>query len=252
MNFSELSGINFSVPSDDEFHAMMKEKYDAVSFSYINNWPKEWVGISMPTQLVELTDDEINNYEKALEGEIELLQPLAEKLDRALGWDRKFIRLNSRSPKDATYPELPITLSGKTFVEWMVCSERCLDDIVMMKAAKVPVFICLRDVHHFHKEVEYRCFFNGKNVTIAQYHYDQLFPHLQNAVTRERIEREVINFFEKSIKPYGPKHPYVFDVYFYQGEWRLLEINPYGLSDPCAAINYENIERGGFYYIDQT
>ena len=153
------------------------------------------------------------------------------------------MRLNSRSPKDATYPGLPVTCSGKQAVYWLGGSERVLDDVVMIRGARKPIFICLREVRLLHKDGEFRCFArDGKMLAVSRYFFAD--PPQSALQPDEHIWDAAVSFYDKHLGTHYPD--VVFDLYAPGSAQELLiEINPYGMSHPCMFSGYGEIEEIG-------
>jgi len=165
---------------------------------------------------------------------------IAQRIDDICGWNWHFFRLNSRSPKDGCFPmSIPVTCSGKEVLNSIASSMRCMDDIAMFDRTNDPLFICLREfVPMMNAEEELRCFVrNGDLVAVAQYGF-------QAAAFPEDMRARVDEFFAQHIKPHLPIQDLVFDVWPQYEKIMLIEINPYGLSDPVGARSYDEIERG--------
>jgi hypothetical protein len=177
------------------------------------------------------------------------MDAFAAELDAAMGWDRKFVRLNSRSPKDWPYPfEVPATCSGKEAISMMAGSERVLDDLYEFSwVPEQPAYVCLRDFVYWIKGWnEFRCFVKD-GALIAVTHYDYRKP-APDKVTRKApdIRRIIDRYFLEKLKPALHVDTVVFDVAIDlpAGDQPLLiEINPYGLSDPCWFGSYAEVER---------
>lgn len=240
----------FKEPTPEERRAASEAWAARVRDTFIDRWPKDLAALSMPTRLVRF-DKELA---KAMfdgspatwkRGHVEL----AAEIDAICGWDRKFFRLNSRSPKDFPWPfEVPISCSGREMLSVFASSERALDDIVMFYDAPDPLFICLRDwVPGMQPAWEFRCFVkDGDLLAVAEYGLEGLhFEPDADPAFRRIIDR----YFAETVRPRLHIDTVVFDVYVGGGlaagdAPMLIEINPYGLSDPVGAGSYDAIERG--------
>lgn len=224
-----------------------REKFAAVGEFNIDRWPDEIHALSMPTKLIPVDASEfLNIFDYHTEGWLPLMQRYADTLDAEMGWDRHMIRLNSRSPKDASYPIAPVTCAGKTAMEWLSCSERVMDDTSLHLYAREPLYIALREWRPIRIEWEVRCFAkDGKVIAASRYDYRNPAPEeWLGAPVFERIRA----FYDLHLS----KHydTVVFDLAFgvpgTDGPL-LVEVNPYGMSDPCCFGSYDAIETiGGF------
>lgn len=237
------------MPTDEELRASSLRWFERIGPTLIDRWPAEMARLSVRTELVPFP--------------IELMEPLFEpkgddpdkaviefamELDAKIGWKRRFVRLNSRSPKDATWPfEAPATISGKEAITMFAGSERILDDLCYFRRIpEYPAYVCLRDWHWgFRTENEYRCFVkDGKLIAVTHYDYTKPWggPEDGGKATRAAIDL----WFTEALKPTLPIDTVVFDVHFdpYSNSrnFLLIEINPYGLSDPCHFKSYERVE----------
>jgi hypothetical protein len=236
--FPDLSMIKFRMPSEEELEASCTERYAAVCEFMIDYWPEEIRALSFPTKMIKVDAAKIRQlYDHDWE---ESANELATMLDAEMGWENFFVRLNSRSPKDAT--DLPITCSGKQAISWIKASTRCLDDITEAYYAKKPVYICLREATYLHKDFEYRCFAkDGKVLAVSRYFYqDEPEAKPEKGLVMKAAE----SFYEKHLAKQYPD--VVFDLYAPgTAQEILIEINPYGLSNPCLFESYEEIENEG-------
>jgi len=237
------------MPTPEEHREVSLAWLKRVQPTLIDQWPSELTALSMPTKLVKV--DAITMFEEicSLHDGKEMgpyLPALALELDRQIGWDRKFVRLNSRSPKDWPWPfHVPATISGKEAVSILSGSERVLDDLLEFKyVPEQPCFICLRDwVHWISGENEFRCFVkDGRLIAVTHYDYTKPAPE-RLAVQGTDIRAKIDTYFIERLRPTLPIDTVVFDVALnYDGELLLIEINPYGLSDPCWFGSYAAVE----------
>lgn len=212
----------------------------------LDQWPQEYRDLSMPTELVKVDAIEMAEFWGHDPMPTPFAKELAKRLDGIMGWDRKFVRLNSRSPKDGCWPaEIPLTRSGKEAVSFISASERCLDDVCRFaRIPEQPLYVCLRkQAYGLRPELEFRCFVKERDL-IAVTAYD----YATNSVEKPNddgafLRRLIDEFFSEKIKQSLPSNDLVFDVWLDGKMLRLVEINPYGLSDPCFFQSYENVEK---------
>lgn len=243
--FSEIK-----MPTPEEHRAVSLAWLARIQQTLIDQWPAEMAALSMPTRLIRIDAAAVFTAICDLHDRKDMdqvLLDLADELDAAIGWDRKFIRLNSRSPKDNIWPyEVPATLSGKEAVSMLAGSERVIDDLMEFQyVPEQPAYICLRDhIWWIRSENEFRCFVkDGKLVAVT--HYDYTKPVPEAFIARGAEIRHLIDvFFEDRMRQCIPVKTLVFDVAMNtnDGSLMLIEINPYGRSDPCWFGSYEAVE----------
>lgn len=247
-----LGDIVISMPSAEELRASSLVWLDRVGPTLIDQWPADVLALSMPTKFVRfprgMIDDVFEPHQRGAGVPVSVAE-LAAELDTAMGWERQFVRLNSRSPKDAPWPfEVPATLSGKEAMVIMACSERILDDLCFFEhIPEQPAYVCLRRWDpRIRSWGEYRCFVkDGELIAVSHYDYHHRInvPADGGKAIRELIGR----WFIKTLKPRLHLQTVVFDVFLGDDGPLLIELNPYGLSDPCWLGNYRSVERFSGY-----
>lgn len=232
----------FVMPTDEQVRESAGRRYAMSGPFDIDRWPESIRALSMPTKMIEVDDPErwLSMWDDPANG---VAAAYAAKLDEAMGWGHHFIRLNSRSPKDAAFPVAPITCAGKQAMWWITVSERCIDDSVMHWHAGAPIFICLREWRPIQPAYEFRCFAKGGEV-IAVSRYDYLHDSKVPDAAAPRLMDAAKRFYGSHLAHhYGDV---VFDIHALgSGSELLIELNPYGLSDPCCFGSYEEVEKGG-------
>ncbi len=246
---SEFTIPEFRFPTEEELRTGAKAKFALSGAFNIERWPAEVRALSMPTKLVAVDAAEFQGiFEYQAAGWCELMQRYADQLDAEMGWDRYMIRLNSRSPKDASYPISPVTCSGKTAMEWLSTSVRVADDTSLHLYAGEPLFIALREWRPIRIDQEVRCFAKaGEVIGASRYDYGTPAPAEWANASASAYERIKAFYRDHLAEHY---ETVVFDLAFgvpdYDGPL-LVELNPYGLSDPCCFGSYEAVENiGGF------
>lgn len=242
-----ISLMRLQPPTAEEHRAASLAWLGRIGPTLIDQWPADVLALSAPTifvpapveQMLELFGDDPPG---ALLG----VADLAAELDAKLGWERRFIRLNSRSPKDALWPlQVPVTCSGREALLMMGNSERVLDDLIEFKyVPEQPALICLRQFNSgIRPEREYRCFVRDGEM-IAVTHYDYLNPRPAPEDGGRAIRAAIDAYFRDTLKPRLHMDTVVFDVFIgWDGDIGLIELNPYGRSDPCWLGSYEEVER---------
>lgn len=239
----------FRLPTPEEHRAASLAWLSRIQPTLMDQWPKELMALSIPTKLLPIDVDRIwSSLCKFHDGEgvDNGLKGLALALDHYIGWNRKFIRLNSRSPKDNLWPfEVAATVSGKEAVLLLAGSMRVLDDLMEFRwIPEQPASVAIRD---FDPRIsgwnEFRCFVKDGDL-IAVTHYDYTKEAPDRIVKNDKEIREKINaYFAEELKPVLHVGTVVFDLAMMNDmSFVLIEINPYGLSDPCHFQTYKNVE----------
>lgn len=237
--------FEFKEPPPEEIKAGALAYYDRVSHTFLDRWPPGLMELSFPTKFIEIDPVRVQGFWDNRPGPY--AYELAEDMDRAMDWTNHFFRLNSRSPKDAAYPSAPITCSGRQAVSWMIESMRCLEDVSLITSAEKPLFACLRDLAILYKDAEFRCFAKGGQfIGMSRYFYNEPPGHsepdgsaLMKAAEAFYNRHLRYHFADIVFDMHGPGMPFE----------KLIEINPYGLSDPCLFETYARIEsEGGFMW----
>ncbi len=236
------------LPSEEEMVERARAWFEQAGHTLYDRWPDHYQQISTPTKLVEVDAVASRSFwgDDTRLGSNPYAIALAATLEREIGWTVWFLRLNSRSPKDAPWPfdDLPLAVGGRQAVQMVASSERCLTDIMhFSRLPDVKCYACLREYDHdIRYGDEFRAFVKGGDL-IAVSHYDYLGPKRAPPRDDGRHLRGVIDtFFSDHIRPDLPTKDLVFDVAVNDGRTKLIEINPYGLSDPCFFGSYEAVE----------
>lgn len=241
IDFSALS-FNFEMPSREEMAIGAKERFDRVAHFMIDRWPESVRALSFPTTMVPVSAAEMRGLYETEDRDAWKANAtqLADRLDAIMQWDAFFIRMSSRSPKDVT--DRPITCSGRQAVDWIASSMRCMEDVSTADLAEEQMFICLRQPLHMFADGEFRCFArDGKVLGVSRYFYNTEPEH---RMPEGKVLAAATAFYDKHLAAHYPD--VVFDLYLpgMEGE-TLIELNPYGLSDPCLFGSYDEVEQGG-------
>lgn len=242
------------MPTEAELRASSLRWFEVTGPTLIDQWPRELMALSIPTTFVPFPIEIMEPLFEPKDGEFSKeVQEFAQQLDREIGWKRRFVRLNSRSPKDATWPfEAPATVSGKEAICMFAGSERIIDDLCWFShIPEHPAYVCLRDwVWGFSTKNEYRCFVkDGKLIAVTHYDYTKPWqgPEDGGKATRAVID----DWFTDVLKPVLHVDTVVFDIHLdphsRNNPLLLIEINPYGRSDPCYFKNYDRVENSSGY-----
>lgn len=142
---------------------------------------------------------------------------------------RRFVRLNSRSPKDVVGPEGPITASATQAIGWLRASHsRARPDLLALRSAGLPAQICLRDVIQDIATHEYRCVvLGGQLVGVAETRSRRL---LKSTVgfNASAVLAKLTWLIESILAPHAHNPDFVVDAFCPPSLHRavLIEINP--------------------------
>lgn len=234
--------VTDSPEAKERIRKSKQNKHDFLKPYMMDYWYPRVSDMTIPAIFVEIpSGDFVNVFDgREFAGSDDFIL----QLENAIGGKKHFIKTNNRSPKDWSYPDAPSASNAKEAIHALAGSMRILDDCVdLMDIA--PFYAVVRPWVDIDPKYEFRCFVkNGKMIAVTQYFYDRYFPGLdiEAGGIKEKIE-----IFHQALAERYPVKDYVFDVYINSGTVILIEINPYGLSDPCLFETYENIETvGGF------
>ena len=214
----------------------------------INNWSKELLDLKIPTFHAKINITKYVDYfiglcdgkfcEKTKREFIDIFGKYFEYNTS------QFVRLNRRSPKDYKIR----CESSEDVYDAISNSMRAFEDLCFLKMANEEAFLYLSEWDYHLDQKEFRCFVKeGKLIGITQYEGTKIKGFPENCI--KETQEKIIELSEKVIPTCGIDN-FVFDCFFhpYNEECMFLEINPYGMSDPCFFINYNNVEKGGFAY----
>ena len=104
--------------------------------------------------------------------------------------------------------------------------------------------IVVRPYIDFHPSEEWRVFIKDKKVVgITQYYFGSFFPQLTEEVVKS-VDNEIRCFIEDIVLKNVELDNYVVDMVIGADDRPtvLLEMNPYGLSDPCLFVDYQSFD----------
>lgn len=242
----EIIPPNFDTPEYQEQVRQGKLRhYERVRPFLMDQWPAALWQLSFGPNL--LIPFPLDDYIALLDGQTtDTMKKFIKDLYTIMSGRQWFIKSNNRSPKDFTDPKPPITSSAEEVVHMMASSMRMWDDMIGMSGIQKPVYLVLRPVVDIPKRHEFRCFVKDRRlIGISQYFYQEFFEGLEDE--RDSL-RERIEAFHGRVNDAFPENDYVFDVFILKdGSVCLIEVNPYGLSDPCLFESYPRLEsEGGF------
>jgi hypothetical protein len=246
-----IAMIRASIPSEDQIKAACNRSLAAVSPTYLENWPSELRRLSIAQTGFELDARTLGAILSAMDEssgkpDPEALHELAAKIDSLLPQFPKgvFVRLGSRSPKDAylSFDDDGFKVrSGAKAVVLLCDSMRVFDDLSLAQAADYTPWLFLREWKDIPDWTEFRCFMKDRKlIGISQYYHRSAYEELKGTTL---IDWGIRMFFETCFKPASHLDDVVFDVFVnikkdrtanQSIEVKLLEINPFGcMTDPC-------------------
>ncbi|MEM1344784.1 MAG: hypothetical protein AAGI34_09425 [Pseudomonadota bacterium] len=206
--------------------------------------PAKWVDLPPFCEFKGLWDDQAS---AAL---VDALRPLFDG-------QPKFFKLSSRSPKESHDEHTGVqTWCAEQAAYRMSVSERCLDDCVLfLPHPNYRLKAVALDWRPYLPEWEVRCFVkDGRFIAATQYD-PRPSGYWQRQDRRQKVRDTVEGLWRDQLHPRMHVDTYVFDVCLMWPGSGLIELNPYGLSDPCVLESYEAVEAFGgdvaFHPMDQ-
>lgn len=240
MDFDFLNALpEFTLPTHEQLQKSAEDWWKIhakINFLEWNNVLKE---NSYPLYSFKISPDLIKN---ALEhnGTQEITSVFEREIEASGYAGSFFLKLITRSPKDYLDGESFELKNAREAVDAVFGSLRCFDDLCQLYLLDKCIFI-LRPFMQIPKEREFRIFVeDGRIKGISQYHYLEKFYWIgENAIN---IENRIRNFIEEICIPNVGLSSFVADVVLKDEREVLLELNAYGLSDPCLFEKYDNLK----------
>jgi len=266
---AEVSAIIEQQKADGTLYKPTQAYWDLARPTFIENWPSDLHSISIPSTIIRLDEREANTlgsyiielgegFENTPEEHEAVRDDLIRIIDQAVKYypHGAFVRLGSRSPKDAMYwgvgpgEDSFCVRTGKDAWRLLTaCSERVYDDLRMQLAMHYDPRIVVREWIDLPEWSEFRCFQrNGQLIGISQYYYRR--PYLEILQDTDGIKWAIEQFHKLQFLP-AYTSDIVFDIFvkrrqvgircfgpnagpMFNYEVKLLEINPFfNLTDPC-------------------
>lgn len=249
--------LSFFEPPSPEQIMELAQAHEAKTQPFrIEAWPEPVRALAGSMLLHPLDDtscDALISARLGLEGEPGPLSPeqtekelqrLAMDLDEAwasLPFQKAFVRLGSRSPKDNmehlddTF-RLKSVHNGRQALNVLAGSmERVLEDLMRARRLNQTAYLVLRPYQSIAPEREFRLFIeNRRLIGMSQYAYQESFPALLEE--QETIDKALRSFVEAQLQEF-PWNSFTLDVWQDEaGQIHFLEANPpvtSGLTDPC-------------------
>ena len=233
------------LPTPEEVKRNTLSSWKAVEPVLLSRLHPEILRLTIPTKFVSVPTDEISQhwlpaFDTAEAGKLGAERLLAEAKAALNDFPGGFFfKLDSRSPKDTEIPRYTADkvhdLPGAVFN-----SERMLDDLCAQRYHRDNFVLCFREWTEMRDEQ--RVFVrDGAIQGITRYDYREEPPIEYTPDHIAHIERDAAEYLA-AIHLHMPITHYVFDFgYLPSGETILIELNPYGLSDPCCFGSYDKI-----------
>lgn len=230
------------MPTEKSLRAASSAWYAPLAGTMLDELPPDVLALSVPTKFIDFPIELAGSMFG--DGAMKRLSELADEMDSAMGWNEHFIKLNSRSAKDCWDG---ITCSGRHALSNFSCSMRILGDLASFRwLNEAKPKICLRELFFGNNGPgtwEFRCFVkDGDLIAVSDYDYTKPNPGITNDIMVESVRGGIDRFFA-DLHPRMALETYVFDMVFTgRNKMLLIEVNPYGLSDPCFFKTYKNVE----------
>lgn len=236
------------------------KRYEEDSFTFLDHWPDTLERMSLPTMFIPITPEQLDvlisqqdfeEDEDTAREQTLLLEPLKAQIEQVLFQIGVpvFFRLNSRSPKDVMH--LCVSGDAGQMLHMLGLSERTMIDMMMFRDTGKPCYICLRPPVYMPRLREFRAFVkDGEVLGISQYYH-----HMEDdgwiAANIGWLHTNLIKTASAVKVLTAPHTSVVVDLWVKSpSEIVVLEINPYGKSDPCLFHGYDVLEtqKGGLKY----
>ena len=247
---------------DRPYNPPIRRHDDAVQ-TYLENWPNELRSLSIPQVDIPMTreeatalDSQIIDWGEAFAEAPIPAHSLVAKVEAACARmpGPYFVRLGSRSPKDAFYwpkDELKAENADEVLQLLTAGSERVYEDLKIGLHFNYEPHIFIRQWIDIPEWAEFRCFMKDRKlIAVSQYYYRKV--HRQILDEWDGIQWSIEQFFNRQFRHASHLDSVVFDVFvrlkgnatynsaccgnlpWRNWEVKLLEINPYwNLTDPC-------------------
>lgn len=206
-------------------------RYVDHAWSFIDHWPTSWCEVSPETTMVLLSGSEIDYLLDFSSGAGASLvrSTLIDRVNSAMEGSPRFVRLNSRSPKDAAGSGVPIVDSGEQAVDLLRASRlRCIPDLAALKAAGLAAQICLREVIPAVEDNEYRAVVRGGVLIGAAITRSRRVLRPLIRKEDDHLFAQLASLIRKQLVPSSPSLNFVADMFWPPtgtDRW-LIEVNP--------------------------
>jgi hypothetical protein len=204
----------------------------------------------LPSELIkrtiELMDGKKFGFDQLIDDYDKIIQPALSEMDCQNGF---FVKTISRSPKDALANKRnsnkPFPLFSTTeAINAILSSMRCFEDLCMLYYLDTAALI-IRPYIRFDPEDEWRVFIENKNIVgISQYYYHAEFEKLDRKYVAINSIDKIKKLINDIVIPNTTIDSYIADVVVGVNDdpTVVLELNPFGLSDPCLFKSYNKFD----------
>lgn len=244
-----LKFIKTIEPSKDEIIKNAKNWYEPMRGLNMDEWNENLKRVSFPFYILKLPSnlciDAINGIDRKKEFK-EIFEPFISEI----GYKEYFVKAITRSPKDYLQDEpngMMLSNSDDTYIA-LFSSMRTAEDLCMLSSLD-KCEIVVRPFIGIPKWQEFRVFVFGKQIVgISQYFYNETFGIFEWENLMQKIEKSIRDFVSEEIMPFVQRNHFVVDVCSNGlGDIHMIELNPFGLSDPCLFESYDALD-GTFRY----
>lgn len=236
-------------PSEDKIITNAVGWYEPLKGLSMDDWSEELRSLSFPFHIlklpVDLVIDSVNGKDRYQDFE-DIVKPFVD----SLGLKTYFVKSISRSPKDILeWSQGGYEIkSHKDAYKALFGSIRTAEDFCMLSRLD-KCEIVIRPFVNIPKQNEFRVMVYGKQIVgISQYFYEEVFSDYHRNSTIELIEENIRTFVKCFVIPNVKKNHFVVDVVAFPAkEPIMIELNPFGMSDPCLFESYANLD-GSFKF----
>lgn len=234
------------LPSESRMEEIAKEWFNVHSKINFFEWNDVLKNNSYPFHSFKIDGQLCIDCLNSVGGHNEITEIINSEVKKS-GWENSFfIKLITRSPKDFLDGESFELKYGEQATQAIFNSMRCFEDLCLLVYLDKCIFI-IRPYVEIPKEREFRVFVrDNKIVGISQYHYFEEYKWIVD--NANSIESRIRNFVANVVNPNIDLDNYVADIVLEDNKEILLELNPYGLSDPCIFKQYDKLN-GEFVYL---
>lgn len=205
---------------------------------YLNDVSIPYNMVLMSPEYVEKLLDDVKDFEYLNKQMTELVKKAITEIGTPF-----FLKTITRSPKDYTEYGLKGDAKMNTAEDCVYAisaSMRTFDDLCLLRYID-KCYLVFKPFIEIPKRNEWRVLINDGNIVgISQYFYMIQFNY--SAEELVSIEYKIRQFIS-SIIPEIKTKSFVADVFFNtQGLPTLIELNPFGNSDPCLFISYDKLD----------
>lgn len=239
--------IEYNMPTKIELLNYSKSWYAKLYGVKFSDWNDVLLSNSYPLDYFKLSENDLDGLVSEKPNHINVLN-LQDRLDlflTTLPYDNYFTKLISRSPKDVLCEadgSIRNVKNADDIIGSIMNSMRCFEDICSLIKLNVKDNFIIRPYIEIAPKNEWRCFIKqNKLIAVTQYHYFTDYEYSEKYIDDTYIR--IKTFIDEICIPNIITSHFVADLIVTENDIKLLETNPYGLSDPCLYVSYENIEK---------